>query len=736
MRWQKIARFAIAVLVIAFAAVVFLAMRKRAGVPTHVEETKTTDPKAVAETGNGTLSSFKDGKVVSTVKFEHQLSYADGRSKLSGVTLTVPDRDGRIVTITSDFADVTTPPDKPKESSLGKLTGNVKLTTENGIVVTTAEATYDGSEGMLRIPGPAEFTRGRMKGTGVGATYDRNRDVLWILNQAHLSVAPEKDGTGALDATASSAGLARAENFAKLVNNAALVSDGRTAVANEITILLDEKGEKIQQLQLREQSKITGSGPGAQLMTARNIDMIYAADGRTLQSSKLMENALVELPGAAGAPSRRIVGSTIDIAMSPDGATVTNLNAQEKVQVDLPPEGELPARRIRSATLRAMGAPGQGLQNAVFEGAPVDYNETRPATAKSAAVERRARSLRLIVDTKPGLGPLERADFHGNVHFEDGEMAADAPRALYNIERDELELSPSAGDPGSGPLVTDPQLTVQARNIRVSPSTQRLKADTDVRSTIKPQQKSAAGGTTAGARGAAPNDANQTRMPAMLKADKPVTVTSNRLDYDGKSEATYVGNSLLWQDQSRISGDTIVLNNQTGNLTARTDVRTTMILQDEDPKTKVKTPTETKVSGDVLVYDDAKRLATYTATGTTPARLLSVQGDVKGDRIDLYLKESGNELDRAEADGKVTVKLEKLYATGKHSVYTAEKDEYVLTGQPVEAIQKDDQGSCKKTVGAILTYLRSIDNIRVEGMPGVARSMSEPLPACPAELRH
>ena len=82
----------------------------------------------------------------------------------------------------------------------------------------------------------------------------------------------------------------------------------------------------------------------------------------------------------------------------------------------------------------------------------------------------------------------------------------------------------------------------------------------------------------------------------MLKQDAPVNVTSNRLDYDGVAEATYSGNAMLWQDKSRIEGETIVLNDDTGNLTARVKVRTTMMLQDEDPKTKVRKLTETRAT--------------------------------------------------------------------------------------------------------------------------------------------
>jgi lipopolysaccharide export system protein LptA len=720
-RWQKIARLVIASVVIFFAGLVLYSVRRRAGGPAPASSAvNVTDAKARSESGKGTRKTYKGNKVVTEVSFEKQLLYDDGKIVGHAIEATLQDKDGRPVKVTADRAELVTPPGGGQDLSLGKLTGNVRLRTETGLEVTSAEADYNDAEGMLRIPGPVQFTRGRMKGQGVGATYDRNRDVLWILDQAGMTVAPDEKGAGAVQASAASAGLARADNFMKLVKDARIAADGRTAEAVEITLLLDQSGEKIQQMQLREQSRITGSGAGAQLMSAKHIDMTYAPDGRTLQSSRLMENALVELPGAASGPPKRIVGSTIDIGMSPDGATVTNLTAVDKVQVDLPAEGESPAKQIRSATLRATGAPGQGLQNAVFEGG-VEYTETRPATPTTAAADRKARSVRLIVDTKPGLGPLERADFRGNVNFSDGRISAEAQRGVYGLDRDQLDLSPSEGDPGPGPIVKNAQLTVQARNIHVSPATQKLTADTDVRSIIQPRKKEA--------------DAPQTRVPVMLKQDEPVNVTSNRLAYDGVSEATYSGNALLFQKQSRINADVIVLNDRTGNLTARGSVRTTMMLTDEDPKTKTRKPMETRASADQLVYDDAKRLASYTATGTTLARLTNAQGDTTGNRIDLYLKESGGELERAEADGTVAVKLDTLYATGTHAVYTTANDTHVMTGEPVVTIQKDDKGACKRTEGSILTYERSVDRVRIEAMPGLANTNSKPLDVCPAELR-
>jgi lipopolysaccharide export system protein LptA len=731
MRWQQKARLLIAIFVIAFAAVVFLAMRKRAAV-THPASSVPEKPvDAVSASGAGFISSYKDGKVEFTVRFKRQSTYKNGRSVLEGVTLLLPDRNGRTVTVTADEAEVIAPPENPKVLSTAKLTRNVKLTTDNGIVVTSSEATYDDKEGILKVPGAVEFTRGRMKGTGVGATYDKARDILWLLDQARITVAPDEKGEGGAEASASTAGLARAENYIRLSKAARIVAEGRTAEAAEIVGLLDEKGEKIQQLQLRNQSRIVSTGPSGQTMSARDIDMTYAADGRTLQSSKLMENGVVELPGSGGAPARRIAGRNIDIAMSPDGKTVTNLTATEKVQVDLPADAGSPAKQIRSNTLRSTGAADQGLQNAVFEGS-VEYEETRPAAGKQPAVKREVRAMRLIVDTKPGLGAVDRADFHGRVHFTDGRSDADAPRAVYYPERDLIELSPGEGDTGPGPLVNDRQLAVEARTIQLSPTSQKLTAETDVRSVIQPQRAKPAPG---GGRGAGSTPADQTRVPAMLKQDKPVTVTSNRLAYDGVSEATYSGSAVLWQDKSRISGDTIVLDNRSGNLTARGTVRTTMWLDDVNPETKQRTPTETKATADQMVYDDSKRLATYTATGTTPARLVSAQGDLTGDRIDLFLKEGGSELERAEADGKVVFKDAQRNATGSHMVYTAATDTYVMTGQPVELVQRDEKKQCSKTLCRTLTFQRSVDSIQIDGMVGLLPQKSTTIP-CPADWRN
>src|SRR5262249_13184079 len=265
-------------------------------------------------------------------------------------------------------------------------------------------------------------------------------------------------------------------------------------------------------------------------------------------TAHLVENASITLPGETGKKPKQISARGIDVGMAPDGATVTNLTANESVELDIPADGDVPQRRIRAAALMAAGAAPGGITHATCAGEPVDFRESRPAKGKLAAIDRTARSQKLDVKTKPGFGDLESAEFHGNVHFTDGaETTADAPLAVYALTNDTLDLSPGQADPGGPPHLANGRITGDARSTPMGRTSQKMKAETQVRSRMIQQSKDA-------------KKDDQVRMPSMLKQDKPVNVRSNRLDYDGdKSVAVYSGKARLWQEETDIQADTIVL---------------------------------------------------------------------------------------------------------------------------------------------------------------------------------
>lgn len=710
MTWQKKARVGIAIFLIGFVAFVVVVLRRPKPVVNDAAIPTRTDATSVVETSDPLqFTRSEGGRIIFSVKAKGYAQFVDGRTIYKGATIDLPERNGRAVSVSGDELEVL-PGKEGATVGTVKLKGNVALTTSDGISVRGGEATYTEADGILAIPGPVEFTRGRMKGAGVGATYDQNREVLWLLDQARITVAPDAAGNGAMDATAGSAGLARPEHYARLLKGGRITTDGRVVEADDILIRLTEDDERVRMLELRGNSRITG---GAQAMSARDIDLTYGDDGRSLQFAKLMEDAVVQLPSEGRTAGRRIAGRVIDMAMSPDGATVTQLNASENVQVDLPADAATPARRIRSTTLTAAGEPGAGLQAATFSG-NVDYRETRAARGSAAALNRTARALTLAVKTSPGLGAIQEADFRGNVHITDGpQIVADAPRVLYRVADDRMDLSPGDNDPGKEPQVTDGRVTIIARLIELTLGTRRMKADTNVRSTIVPTRRPEG----------APAEG---RLPSMLEQDKPVNVTSNRLDYDGAAGlATYAGDARLWQDKgTNIKAGILIVDDKSGNLTARENVATLMTIIDVDPATKTRKDTLTTGKAQSFVYDEAKRMATY----TDKAQLDGAQGNLTADKIELHLARTTNDLDRVEAYGTVTVKEGNRTATGTRLTYTAEDDRYLMTGDvgtPVIVIEQKDK-DCSRTQGNELIFRRAIEGISMKPMISTPCRVSPP----------
>jgi lipopolysaccharide export system protein LptA len=726
MRWQKTARMAIAIAVVVFTAVVLVALRRNRPVIETFELKRT--PEATSESRGKILYTRpnRDGKTVFTLAAEGHQTYPNGRTVFEKARLTLPDRGGRTLELAADEMEAQSPPDKLGELSKGRMNKNVRMTTSDGLVVTSDTADYDHSTGVISVPGPVQFSRARMKGRGTGATYDQEGQVLWLLKDARITIAPDAEGQGAAEGSADTAGFARAEHYVRMTGNAKIDGDGRHTEADDITIQLSEDEKRVQTVQLRGNSRITGTGTGntpTQDMASRDIDLTYAPDGKVLQQAKLMEGASVQLPGPSGAPGRQISSRNMVIAMAPDGSTVTALDATEQVQVDLPAAPDSPARRITSAALTATGPPSAGLQNATFTGNP-EFRETHPGGRGTQPSERVARSQRIIVATKPGFGDIEQADFRGNVRFEDGATIGEAQRAIYKVAGDSLQLMPSNGDPGPPPHLSDERMSVDARALTLGLETRKLVAETTVRSSLQPSKE---GGRSNDNKGKGNQTGQQSKLPSLLKSDAPVFVNSNKMEYDGTSIAVYTGDARLFQDQTTVAGDVITLDDKAGNLTARGKVRTVMFFDDVDPKTKERKPMQTTGTADQLVYEDAKRLATYITGPTANAHIVGPQGDVTAEKIQLFLKEKDNELERAEADGKVAVKESERKARGDHLTYTSVDELYVMRGSPLE-VDRFAPDECTRTLGVTLRFRRGEDTLVVDGIPGVTPFNTKPIP--------
>jgi LPS export ABC transporter protein LptC/lipopolysaccharide transport protein LptA len=712
--WQRRARTALGIFVVAFAALLYFAVR-RPQPAQPVRPLTREDPRASAEASRGEYAVAKGTRQELRIEYEKLLHYPDGRARLANIKAKIPRRAGRDFVVTGRELET-----GPNQSDI-VIRGDVRVTASDGLQASTGEATYDQDEGLVRAPGPVRFSRGRMQGSGVGMTYDKNRDVLSLLAQAVITTAPDQRGSGATTIRAGTASLARADHYARFERGVKVTRDGQTIEAENAVAFLTPDNEHVQMIELRGGSRVGGAPQAAgslQSMRARDINLVYADDGQALQRAVLAGEGTIQIAGKEGARGKRITGEYIDLDLAPDGTTVTSIAARSsgegaaapapagrRVQLDLPAEGEAPAQTVRSDTLQGSsdpGNPGSGVTSANFAG-DVEYTEVHPAPAAPRVAHARVMALTL----KPGFGDVDAARFSGGVRFEEGTMKTCSSDARYLVPQGVIEMAGACEQAGTPPQAVDEQVSITAQRIRITLDKRIIAARDHVQSVLKPQSTQAAGERKAGG-----TDTNQARMPGLLKQDEPTNVTSDELEYNGEAhQAVYRGSARLWQGPTTIKSERLVLDDSKGDLTATGSVVSTMLLEQTNEKTKAREQVPSTGKAAALHYEDALRRATY----TTNAQLDGPQGNLTADKIEMYLRPNANEIDHLEAysAASVAVKVrtpDGRSATGLRLSYVSADERYDMKGAPATAVEE-----CRVTTGRTLTFFKSVDRIVVDG---------------------
>jgi len=649
--------------------------RETAAPPAKIER---LDPKAVNETTGVIAIQLKGERQNIRVDAESQTTNAEGETKLHGVKIMIDNRDGRNYVVSGKEAFL------GKQNSSFDVRGDVKLETSDGLTATGQQATYTEAEKIVHVPGEVKFNRGRMTGSGVGFTYDEQRDTMWILDKADVKFAAEKTA-GPIAFTAGAFGYARRDRYMRFEKTMHMDREGQLIDAAESTVRLFPDRDETDFIELRGNSKVTG-GPkdnALRSMTARDINLDYADDGRTLQNATLAGTAVIQLATKDGSGGQRLAGEFMDIGLEPDGS-VRSLSTRDAVNVSLPATKDTAARTIRSNALVAAGN-AQGIRDMTFtEG--VEYREA--ATKTQGARVAKAKGLEAQLDA--AAGTLEQAKFSGNFDFTDGPLHALSSEAIYNVRAGTLALSGKE----ITPEIRDESLTLLAETIDVTLDPRKMIAKGNVRSTLLPPKKPARG-TAA------------TKRPALLGDKDPVSILSNTLTYDEAiKKADYSGQTRLLQGQTTINADQLTLDEAKGDLTATGKVITNLVIANKkaDPATKSK-PTIARAES--FTYSDDTRKATY----TTGAQLNGEQGNLTAAKLELQLGKTENALERLVATGAVTAVVDKRTVTGTQLTYSPDDDKYLVVGAPVRMIDAE----CQETSGKTLTFWKASDRVQVDG---------------------
>jgi LPS export ABC transporter protein LptC len=678
--WQRRTRFALALFAVAVVgAVVYTKRGRDLRIPTAPIER--LDPKATVETRGGDAIQLKGTRQNLRLAFESQVTYKDGNTKLLGIKAMVDNRGGRNFVITAKEAQIGT------DQSTFDATGDVRLETSDGLVANSQSATYTDAEGMVRAPGPVQFTRGRMTGTAVGFTYDEQRDTLWLLENAVIHFNAEGD-LQPMDVTSGAAGFARKDRYMRFERTVHLVREGQVVDADDATVHLLEERDEPKSIELRGNSHVAGgTGVGSlREMSARDITLMYADDGRTLQQAILAGKSAIELAAKDGSRGQQLRAEYLDLSLAPDGA-LTNLTSRDNVEVVLPAIQGTPPRTIRSTALTATGAPGQGLTVMRFQ----EGTEFEEAATKDHAA-RTARAKSLDAELNPGTDALRQAKFIGAFRFEEGPMTATSAEALYAIADGELALT--GRDGGNPPHVADESVTIDAERIDITLSPRKMVATGTVRTVMQAAAKPKAGESAA-------------KRPGLLKDQEPVNVMSDSLTYEEAARrGVYKGKpARLWQGDTVIQSETITLDETKGDLSASGKVLTTLMIgRSRLPSETAPPPTIARAGS--FVYADQDRRAHY----ETGAQMNGEQGNVHADAITMFLSREENSLSRLEAKGKVSATVDKRVATGVQLTYEPAEEKYIITGAPVKLVEE-----CRESTGKTLTFFKSNDRVIVDG---------------------
>ncbi len=678
--WRKRLRLAIAVFGICLAGFVAYVIRPRETrqAPARVER---IDPKAAVETRGCEVVQLKGSKQDLRVECETQVTYEDGQTVLRGVTLRVDNRAGRSFTVTGHEARI------GANQSTFDMTGNVRLEASDGLVATAGSASYVDAEGIVRAPGPVQFSRGGMAGAGVGFTFDEARDTVWLLDQAVVRF--KGDAThGPMDVASGAAGFARGERYMRFERGVRMNRDGQLIEGDDATAYLFADRDEPDQIELRGNARITGGqGMGAlRLMRARDINLDYAEDGRTLQLATLAGQSLIRMASEGAGADQQLSGEFINIELGPDGA-VKSLASRDRVTVTLPAVKDAPSRTIRAQQLNGQGAPGQGLTAMRFEDNVV--------FAEAAARDRGARTARsrtLDLRLSPSTGALDEARFAGGVRFEDGALVAQSGVAVYRLGGNGLDLRDTSGT--ADPFVNDDTIRVDAEAIDLTLAPRRMVAKGKVRSVLQPSKPKPG--------------APAAKRPGLLGDADPVNVVAGELTYDEDTHrGLYQGQARLWQGDTVIQAERINLDESKGDLSAEGNVITTLALaSNRPPPTPAVRPAPTILRGATFTYRDDTRKAVY----DDKAQMNGTEGNLRADHIELSLADGENRLERLDARGSVDVTLDKRRASGATLVYRPADERYEISGAPGRFVDE-----CNDSSGKTLTFFKSSDRVIIDG---------------------
>ncbi|MEK6323052.1 MAG: LPS export ABC transporter periplasmic protein LptC [Acidobacteriota bacterium] len=435
--------------------------------------------------------------------------------------------------------------------------------------------------------------------------------------------------------------------------------------------------------------------------SADHIESTFAqgAQSNGVETIKAQGNAVIKIhaPAAQNADAnpahRELAADSVTLQFFPDGRNIKLAEAAGKAVMTV-----TPVRAERRADKKTIRAPRM---DALFyeEGNRVKTFNARDgvrveieATVSDGHPLRVTTSKSARADFLEDLQDIERVSQEGNFKYNEGDRNALAERAVYDGQKEILNLR------GKRPMVWDLKGRTQADEIDYDRQRDETHARGDVRTTYYSRE------TT--------NDSTPFK-----NTKSPIFITAEQADAQHQEGvAVYTINARGWQDDNFIKADRIELYQNDKRMAASGNVESALYQTRRETSPGKREVVPCFATAERMTYSDTDRKIHY--EGGVKAR----QGTdrVEASFVDVYLKQETNEVDHLNADGNVVLTQPGRRGVGDKLAYTSEDGRAVLSGKSAR-VDDVEKGA---TMGSQLTFYSRDDRISVENQQGTGRVRS------------
>ncbi len=545
------------------------------------------------------------------------------------------------------------------------------------IRLTAAHLRYDsphGERGIVILEGPIEVVQGSRRALAESSTVllDRKKRITQAILEGNVQALDSSPGS-------------TIEGKAKRVQGDFDPASGRLrAIVAEGGVRAESRREGRQTTATRleaQQLRLTfqGQHPQPQAGTASG-DVRFTLDSSGVLAGSSQKNA----PDKAAAERKTLSADQIQFSFQPGGKSLSEMQTPGAGElIVIPAEPNLGRREITAGRFW-MGFDTRGHPEKLRGLSHTRIVFQPPQNAPPDTPPQVTFSQRLEATFEPVNQTLSRVEQIGEFSLQDGDRQATSERAEYLSARQALTLL-------GHPQVWDPNTRTSAERILFDLSSGTALGVGKVKST----QFAAPGATGPG-------------------ADAATHILADRMQAERKSQFVhYEGHVRAWNGTDVVESSSLDVARAERRLSSGLGVLTSHF-QPQTLTSGSSHPAATRpvtIRADRLDYLDEGRKARYHGN----VQFLTENTTLKSDHMDVYftnLKGGGaSEIERAVADGHVTITQPTRRASGEHANYEAASGKIVLTGGP-PTLDDAEKGF---TTGQRLTFFLHDDRLLVDG---------------------